>query len=144
MFMRSSELTFRNLEMKGKYSFQYTENALFENCTLDTKDALWHAKNVTLRNCTIKGEYLAWYCENVTFDHCKIIGTQPLCYCKDLILIDCEMWEADLAFEKSHVNATVTTPMISVKNPASGIITLPSVGEWICDDPLALGKVVIR
>ena len=134
MFLRAHDLVFRNFDMKGKYSFQYIENAVFENCNLDTKDAFWHAKNVTVKNCTVKGEYLAWYCENVTFDHCTIIGTQPLCYCKNLTLIDCEMRDADLAFEKSHVQATVTTPMISIKNPTSGSISLPSVGELIQTD----------
>ena len=141
LFLHASELTFRNFEMKGKYSFQYIENALFENCNLDTKDAFWHAKNVTVRSCTVKGEYLGWYCENVTFDHCRIIGTQPLCYCKNLTLIDCEMIDADLAFEKSDLNATVIAPMISIKNPASGSITLPSVGEWIQTDTAAAGVV---
>ena len=134
LFLRARDLVFRNFSMKGKYSFQYIENAIFENCDLDTKDAFWHAKNVTVKNCTVKGEYLAWYCENVTFDHCTIIGTQPLCYCTNLTLIDCQMLDADLAFEKSHVNATVTTPMISIKAPASGSITVPAVGELIDAD----------
>ena len=77
--MRSTNLHFTNVRMKGKYSFQYIEDSVFENCTFDTKDAFWHAKNVTVRNSVVKGEYLAWYCENVTFENCKIIGTQPLC-----------------------------------------------------------------
>ena len=126
--------TVRGLKLGGKYSFQYTEDLVVENCELSTKDAFWHAKNVTVKNCTVKGEYLAWYCENVTFDHCTIIGTQPLCYCTNLTLIDCQMLDTDLAFEKSHVNATVTTPMISIKAPASGSITVPAVGELIDAD----------
>ena len=65
---------------------------------------------MVVRNSTVKGEYLAWYCENVTFEHCKIIGTQPLCYCKGLRLVDCEMIDTDLSFEKSQVEATITTP----------------------------------
>ena len=142
MFMRSRDLTFRNLSMKGKYSFQYIENALFENCNLDTKDAFWHAKNVVVKNSTVKGEYLAWYCENVTFDHCIIIGTQPLCYCKNLTLIDCEMIDADLAFEKSHVSATITTPVISIKNPASGSISLPALNELIQTEPSKVSILV--
>ena len=58
-----------------------------KNCNFDTKDAFWHAKNVVARNSTVKGEYLAWYCENVTF----------------------------LAFEKSGMEATVTTRVMSIK-----------------------------
>lgn len=141
--MRSSRLHFQNVTLKGKYSFQYIEDSLFENCIFDTKDAFWHAKNIVIRNSTVKGEYLAWYCENVTFDHCTIIGTQPLCYCKNLKLIDCEMREADLCFEKSEVEASLTTPLISIKNPYAGRITLPAVGEIIRDDPEAVGEVLV-
>ena len=143
MFMRSSDLHFSSFEMKGKYSFQYIKNASFENCVFDTKDAFWHAKNVYVKNCTVKGEYLAWYCENVTFENCTIIGTQPLCYCKNLKLINCEMHEADFAFEKSSVNAVITTPVISIKNPFKGKITVPSAGEIIMDDKNAKGKIIV-
>ena len=79
--MRSDGLKFENVEMKGKYSFQYIEDSEFINCKFDTKDAFWHAKNVVVKDSVVKGEYLAWYCENVTFENCLIIGTQPLCYC---------------------------------------------------------------
>ncbi len=140
--LRSQNLHFTNVTLKGKYSFQYIENSVFENCNFDTKDAFWHAKNVTVRNSTIKGEYLAWYCENVTFEHCRIIGTQPLCYCKGLKLVDCEMVETDLCFEKSEVEATLTAPVVSIKNPRSGYITVPAVGELIYDDPAARGVVL--
>ena len=49
-------LQFYDVRMKGKYSFQYIEDAIFENCIFDTKDAFWHAKNITVRNSVIKGE----------------------------------------------------------------------------------------
>lgn len=140
--MRSDHLTFRNIQMKGKYSFQYIADSVFEDCVLDTKDAFWHAKNVTIRNSIVKGEYLAWYCENVTFENCKIIGTQPLCYCKGLKLIQCEMLDADLCFEKSEVEATITTPVISIKNPLSGHIHVPCVEEIICDDDASAGEII--
>ncbi len=132
--MRSKKLVFDNVKFSGKYSFQYIENSVFSNCEFDTKDAFWHAKNVTVKNCTVKGEYLAWYCENVTFENCKIIGTQPLCWCRGLRLVNCEMYDADLAFEKSDVEADVTTPIISVKNPYSGYIKAPEIGELIRTD----------
>lgn len=133
MFM-SKNINARELSFKGKYSFQYIENAVFENCDIDTKDAFWHAKNVLVKNCRINGEYLAWYSENITFENCIISGTQPLCYCKGLKLINCEMNGADLSFELSDVYATITSHVISVKNPLSGYIELPSVGEIILDN----------
>lgn len=140
--MRSDNLHFSNVRMKGKYSFQYIEDSVFENCVFDTKDAFWHAKNTVIRNSVVKGEYLAWYCENVTFENCKIIGTQPLCYCRGLKIINCEMIDCDLAFERSEVQATVTTPVLSIKNPLSGRIVVPSVGEIIRDIPNADGEIV--
>ena len=141
--MRSADLHFDNVRMKGKYSFQYIENSVFENCQFDTKDAFWHAKNVVVRDSVVKGEYLAWYCENVTFENCKIIGTQPLCYCKGLKLINCEMIDTDLAFERSDVQASITTPVLSIKNPLSGRITVPAVGEIIRDIPEAKGEIAV-
>jgi len=140
--MRSERLDFQNVSLKGKYSFQYITDSVFENCNFQTKDAFWHAKNVVVKNSVIKGEYLAWYCENVTFENCVISGTQPLCYCKNLKLINCRMLDTDLAFEKSEVDASVTTPMISIKNPLSGRIKVPSGNEIIMDDVNAKGEVI--
>lgn len=141
--MRSEELTFHRVRFQGKYSFQYIKNAVFEDCVFDTKDAFWHGENITVRNSTIKGEYLAWYSDGLTLINCKIIGTQPFCYCKNLKLIDCEMIGTDLAFEKSQVDAAVVTKVDSIKNPLSGRITAPEVGELIMDDAGAKGEVVI-
>ena len=53
--MRSTDLHFKNVKLKGKYSFQYIENSVFENCEFDTKDAFWHAKNVIVRDSVVKG-----------------------------------------------------------------------------------------
>lgn len=141
--MRSENLHFNHVEFKGKYSFQYIKNAVFENCVFDTKDAFWHAENVTVKNSVVKGEYLAWYSDGLTLENCKIIGTQPLCYCRNLKLINCEMIDTDLAFEKSQVEAEVTTPVISIKNPKSGVIRVPQVDEIIMDDETAEGRVIV-
>lgn len=141
--MRSENLTFRQVQLQGKYSFQYIKNAVFENCVFDTKDAFWHGENITVRNSTIKGQYLAWYSNRLTLINCKIIGTQPFCYCKNLKLINCEMIETDLAFEKSQVEAEIITKIDSVKNPLSGRITAPDIGEVILDDCNAKGKIII-
>ena len=139
--LRSERLHFDNVKLKGKYSFQYITDSVFTNCNFDTKDAFWHAKNVVIKDSIIKGEYLAWYCENVTFENCTIIGTQPLCYCKGLKLIDCRMEKCDLSFEKSDVEANILSSVDSIKNPHSGRIIVPSLGELIMDDPEAKGMV---
>ena len=142
--MRSTRLDFENVILKGKYSFQYINDSVFTNCQFDTKDSMWHAKNVHVKNCEIKGEYMAWYCENVTFENCVITGTQPFCYCKNLKLLNCKMLNADLCFEKSEVDASLTEGLISVKNPKSGTIRLPSVEKIIKDDPEAKGRIIIE
>ncbi len=142
--MRSDHLKFSKVNFKGKYSFQYIEDSVFEDCAFDTKDAFWHAKNVIVRNCVVKGEYLGWYCENVTFENCKISGTQPLCYCKGLKLVNCEMIDTDLCFEKSEVEATITTSVMSIKNPLSGHIYVPCVNEIIRDDETSRGEIITQ
>lgn len=142
--MRSDRLMFRNVQMKGKYSFQYITDSVFEHCVFDTKDAFWHAKNIIVRDSVVKGEYLAWYSENVTFENCRIIGTQPLCYCRNLRLVDCEMIDTDLSFERSEVEATLTAPIVSIKNPMSGHIYVPAAGEVIMDIKEAKGEVVVQ
>lgn len=121
------------LNLNGKYSFQYVEDALLEECVLNTKDAFWHSKNVTLRNCVVSGEYLAWYSEGLTLENCIITGTQPLCYCKNLRLVNCTMVGCDLSFEKSDVYATVIGCIDSVKNIASGYVCAGRIGEIISE-----------
>lgn len=142
--MKNHGVRAKNLEMSAKYSLQYIEDGLFEDCVIDSKDAFWHAKNVTVKNSVLGGEYLAWYSENLTFENCRIIGTQPFCYCKNLTLINCEMVDCDLAFERSSVQATITTPVVSIKNPLAGSeIRVPAVGEIIRDIDGAEGNVIL-
>lgn len=142
-FLRGEDLRFDRVELAGKYSFQYVTDAVFENCRFDTKDAFWHGRNILVRDSVVKGEYLAWYAEDITFERCTIIGTQPFCYCKNLRLVDCEMVDTDLSFEKSTVEATLTAPIDSIKNPLAGTIRVPAVGEVIMDDPAAAGRVIV-
>ena len=142
--MKTKNLIFENVQLDGKYSFQYIEDATFTNCNFNTKDAFWHGKNIVVRDSIIKGEYLAWYSENLTFINCKIIGTQPLCYCKNLKLINCEMDDCDLSFEKSTVEASITSHVLSIKNPISGTIVLQSVGKTIIDDPNSKCDIIIN
>lgn len=142
--MRSEDIDFKNVNFKGKYSFQYIKNATFENCTFDTKDAFWHGENITVKNSIIKGEYFAWYSHNLTLINCTIIGTQPFCYCTGLKLVNCKMEGCDLAFEKSETEAEITTRVDSIKNPYKGTITVAEVGEIIRDDPRSDGKIIIK
>ncbi len=53
------------------------------------------------------------------------------------------MVDTDLAFEKSEVEAIITTKVDSIKNPMSGQIQVPELGELIMDDPDAKGQVLV-
>lgn len=37
--MRAGDMDLSNVALRGKYSFQYIEDAVFDNCRFDTKDA---------------------------------------------------------------------------------------------------------
>jgi len=141
--LRSEQLYFDHVTLQGKYSLQYVRNGKFEDCEFSTKDAFWHAKDVNVKNSLIRGEYLAWYSENLTMENCTIIGTQPFCYCKGLKLINCRMIDTDLAFEKSEVEADVTTVVDSIKNPRTGTIKVAGVKEIIMDDTQAEGQIIV-
>ena len=141
--LHSSGLRVSSLRFQGKYSFQYLEDCLFEDCRITSRDAFWHAKGVTVRNSLLAGEFLGWYSDGLTLENCRIISSQALCYCKNLTLVDCELVDSDLCFEKSGVQATLTAPCDSIKNPASGRIVVPHVDEIIRDDPASKAEIIV-
>ena len=51
------------------------------------------------------------------------------------------MLDADLAFERSEVDATLTAPILSIKNPYAGCIRVPSAGEILLDDENARAEI---
>lgn len=134
LFMHSSNIRIKDWEQHGNYSFQYCRNVEISNAVIHSKDAFWGTENITIYDSELHGEYLGWHSRRLTLVRCRISGTQPLCYCRDLKLIDCEFdADCDLAFEDSEVNAVVTTPITSVKNPMRGSISAPDFGEIIID-----------
>lgn len=142
--LNSNFLNVNKVKFEGKYSFQYTKNVVIDNCEFNTKDAFWHSKNVVVKNSTINGEYLGWYSDGLKFENCIIKGTQPLCYCKNLTLINCIMYDCDLSFEKSEVNAIILNKIDSVKNPYKGMITAKDIGEVIISDKKAKAIISIK
>lgn len=133
-FMQSNKLQINSLTLRGKYTFQYARNIEIHNAVLDTKDAFWNSEDCTIYDSDVKGEYLGWYARNLRLVRCRISGTQPLCYCENLMIEDCTFApDADLAFEHSSVEATILSPVTSIKNPKSGIIRCQAVGEYIHD-----------
>ena len=135
IFMHSENIDIDGYTLYGNYSFQYVKNAIIRNANLQTKDAFWESENITVYDSVINGEFLAWYSKNLRLVRCRIGGTQPLCYCENLVLEDCTFEpDADLAFEYSSVQATVSGHIVSVKNPRSGFIKAGSIGEVILDE----------
>lgn len=145
-FLNSSCIEIEELSFSGKYSFQYTRDVVIKNAVLKTKDAFWHAKNITVYDSLIEGEYLGWYSENLRLVRCTLRGTQPLCYARGLVLEDCRMENADLAFEKSEVTATVIGKIDSVKAIAAGTVVCDECGAVLPenDGSEGEGKLLLR
>ena len=120
-FMHASQFQISNIQLQGKYAFQYARNIEIHHAVLDTKDAFWNSENVTVYDSEIKSEYLGWYSKNLRLVRCRIAGTQPLCYAENLILEDCSFApDADRAFEKSSVKATILGDITSIVDPLPG------------------------
>ncbi|HJC96785.1 MAG TPA: DUF3737 family protein [Candidatus Phocaeicola gallinarum] len=135
LFMHSENIRIEDYRQQGNYSFQYCKNVEIRNAVIDSKDAFWNTENVTVYDSELEGEYLGWHSKNLRLVNCKISGTQPLCYAHNLILENCTMADdCDLAFEYSSVEASVKSPIRSVKNPRTGSITAESYGEIILDE----------
>lgn len=117
-FMYAFQFQISNIQLQGKYAFQYARNIEIHHAVLDTKDAFWNSENVTVYDSQIKSEYLGWYSKNLRLVRCRIAGTQPLCYAENLVLEDCSFApDADRAFEKSSVKATIRGSVASIVNP---------------------------
>ena len=134
IFMNGVGIDVDGLNLQGNYSFQDAKNVIIRNSYLDSKDAFWKTENITVYDSEIIGEYLGWYSKNLRFVNCKISSTQPLCYCTNLVLENCIMDEnCDRCFEYSTIQATINSPITSVKNPGEGFIKADSIGELIFD-----------
>lgn len=135
LFMHSENIRIEDYRQQGNYSFQYCKNVEIRNAVIDSKDAFWNTENVTVYDSELEGEYLGWHSKNLRLVNCKISGTQPLCYAHNLILENCTMADdCDLAFEYSSVEASIKSPVRSVKNPRTGSITAENYGEIILDE----------
>ena len=135
LFMHSHHIRIDGWYQEGNYSFQYCRDVEIRNAKIHSKDAFWGTENVTVYDSEITGEYLGWHSRRLRLVRCRISGTQPLCYARDLILEDCVFApDCDLAFEDSEVQATILSPVTSIKNPKAGQIKAESVGELIIDE----------
>ena len=134
--MGSKRVFMRNLTLDGNYAFDGASELYFKNCTLHTKDAFWNCHHVVLDHCVIEGEYFGWNSEDVTLIDCEVHSHQGFCYMNGIKLVRTKVLDTDLSFEYcTNIDADITTPVLSIKNPISGKIQLPEVGKLIQDDP---------
>ena len=142
--MRSDDISLKDVTYRGRYGLQYITGGEFSGCDITSRDAFWHARGVTVKNSILRGEFLGWYSEGLTLINCRIISSQPLCYCRGLKMTGCEMVDCDLSFEKSDVDADISSSVESIKNPLSGRILVDSVEELIVTAPESRAEVVVR
>ena len=134
VFMNGENIDIEHMELQGNYSFQDAKNITIRNSHLKSKDALWGTENVTVYDSVLEGEYLAWHSKNLRLVNCTIRGEQPLYYATGLVLENCRMEETDLCFEYSDVDADIVSDIVSIRNPKSGRIRAPHIGEIILDE----------
>ncbi|WDF83273.1 DUF3737 family protein [Lacticaseibacillus pabuli] len=132
--MNSTNIYLDHVDIIGNYCFDGAKNVEVHNSTFVSKDAFWNCDNVTIYDSTISGEYLAWNTKNLTLINCTIESDQGLCYVDHLTMKNCKLLRTDLAFEYSRdIDADITSDIMSVKNPISGVIRAQSIDTLIMD-----------
>ena len=134
IFMNSSGIDIDGMTLDGKYAFDGASDVVVRNAKIETKDAFWNSKNVTVYDSTISSEYIGWNSENITFVRCTIESLQGFCYINGLKLVDCRLPGTTLAFEYSTVDAEVKGEIVSVLDPAGGVIKADSIGTLTVRD----------
>lgn len=132
--LNSKNIIAEDLRIDGKYCFDGGENIEIHNAILNTKDCFWNCKHVKVYDSEIDSEYVGWNSEDVTFVNCRIRSLQGFCYMKKLKMVNCRLWETNLAFEFSDIDAEIVGNIDSVKNISSGKLKCGSIGELIMDD----------
>ena len=131
--MNSENVRVRDFELVGNYAFDGAKNLEIRGAKMLSKDAFWNAENVTVYDSVIIGEYLGWNSRNVTFVNCTVDSNQGMCYMENIAMENCKFLNTDLAFEYSDAHVTSLSPIDSVKNPRSGKIVAPKIGELIME-----------
>ena len=137
-FYGSKELYVKNCKFDGpadgESAFKECREIEVDHSFMNLRYPFWHDRGVTIRNCELTQLCRAalWYSEDVVIEDSKLHGIVKMLHLK-----------TDLAFERSDVEAVITTPVISIKNPLSGLIQVPAVDEIIRDDPNSKGEIQI-
>ena len=135
--MNCENIRIENFTLVGNYAFDGAKNIEIRNAKMNSKDSFWNCENVTIYDSTIIGEYLGWNSKNITLINCTIDSNQGMCYIDGIKMVNCKLLNTDLCFERcSDVDATISSSIISVKNPYNGKISAKSIGEIILDEDI--------
>lgn len=134
--LNAENIRCENFDLDGNYAFDGAKNIEIRNARMLSKDSFWNTENVVVYDSLIIGEYLGWNSKNLTFVNCTIDSNQGMCYMENIKMVNCKLLNTDLCFEFSTVDAEITTPIISVKNPISGKIHAKKIGELIMEEHL--------
>lgn len=130
----SQNIKLDHVSLIGNYAFDGAKNIEVHNSTFMSKDNFWNCENVTIYDSILNGEYLAWNTKNLTLVNCFIESDQGLNYIDHLTMRNCRLIKTDLAFEYvKHLDAEVVSKIDSVKNPLSGRLSAPAIGQLIMD-----------
>lgn len=139
----------RNVELENcffnlRYPFWHDDSVKITDAEMTEmcRAAIWYSRNMEIAHSKLHGIKALRECANIKMRGCDVISPEFGCYCKGLKLMDCEMVDTDLSFEKSQVEATLTAPIVSIKNPLSGHIYVPCVDEIIRDDNVDRERVL--
>jgi hypothetical protein len=130
----SQNIKLDHVSLIGNYAFDGGKNIEVHNSTFMSKDNFWNCENVTIYDSILNGEYLAWNTKNLTLVNCLIESDQGLNYIDHLTMRNCRLFNTDLAFEYvENMDVEVVSKIVSVKNPISGKLTAPAIGQLIMD-----------
>ena len=143
--MNSRNMSLKDFELVGNYSFDGVKNMEIHGARMLSKDAFWNSENVTVYDSFISGEYLGWNAKNLTLINCTVESLQGMCYIENLVMKNCRLLNTTLAFEYSTVDVEINGKIDSVMNPSGGTIKADYIKELIVEkdkvDPL---KTVIN
>ena len=97
--MNTNNLTMKNFQLVGNYSFDGSRNVEVHDSKLISKDAFWNTENVTVYDSFITGEYLGWNAKNLTLINCTIESLQGVIRAKEI---------GTLTIEKDRVDPSKT------------------------------------
>lgn len=130
----SQNIKLNHISVIGNYAFDGAKNIEVHDSTFMSKDNFWNCENVKIYDSILNGEYLAWNTKNLTLVNCLIESDQGLNYIDHLVMRNCRLINTDLAFEYvKDMDVEVTSKITSVKNPISGKLSAPAIGQLILD-----------